>query len=100
MNTCARYADAMSEEEKQQGHEEQGELPAETPGEPLGISLAGKVTSSGHVRARLIQHSPVADPKLVQSARKVARELKKKKMEKKADSAEPPVEPPLILPVP
>jgi hypothetical protein len=54
MNTCARYADAMSEEEKQQGHEEQGELPAETPGEPLGISLAGKVTSSGHVRARLI----------------------------------------------
>jgi len=87
----------MPDEEEQKQEEEQLH-------EPSGKALEGKVeiraASSATLRVRTIHHSPVADRKLVKSARKVARELKKKKMQKKDDSITPQVEPPLILPVP
>jgi hypothetical protein len=54
------------------------EEPDKTPGKPVRIHLSGKATASVQVRARLIQHSPDADPKLVEVARQMARELKEK----------------------
>ena len=45
---------------------------------------------------RLIQHSPDADPKLVEEVRKFERELKEQGSE---DSIDPDREAPLILPV-
>jgi hypothetical protein len=69
--------------------------PAETPVEG-NIHAAAKVGSSAHVRVRLIQHSPAADPKLVEEARQFARELKEKEGPKE-DPINPIPEAPLIV---
>jgi hypothetical protein len=41
------------------------------------IQLAGTATVTGRIHVRLIQESPVANPKLVDAARKFAEKLKK-----------------------
>ena len=77
---------------------------AEQPDKPPGKSVEGTVriqpgmtaTANAQVRVRLIQHSPDADPKLVEEVRKFERELKEQGSE---DSIDPDREAPLILPV-
>jgi hypothetical protein len=60
------------------------------------VKIGGKVGVTAQVRVRLIQHSPDADPKLVEEVRKFERELKDQGSE---DSIDPDREAPLILPV-
>jgi hypothetical protein len=62
------------------------------------ISPAATATSSAEVRVRLIQHSPAADPKLVEEALEFARELKQEIVHNK-DAVNLSPEAPLILPV-
>jgi hypothetical protein len=66
-----------------------------TPGS-FNIHAAAKVGASAHVGVRLIQHSPAADPKLVEEARRFARELKEKEGPKE-DPINPNPEAPLIV---
>jgi hypothetical protein len=57
---------SMAEEKRPQSDES----PGETAEGAVSIQTAGKVTSSGNARVRLIQQSPTANPKLVEAARK------------------------------
>ncbi len=80
-------------------NEQQPDKPAEKPVYGVvNIQAAAKVSSSAQVRVRLIQHSPAADPKLVEEVRKFERELKEKESQKE-DPINPSPEAPLILPV-
>ena len=82
---------------KNPANERESDKPAETPVEGIvNIHAAAKVGSSAHVRVRMIQHSPAADPKLVEEARRFARELKEKEGPKE-DPINPNPEAPLIV---
>jgi hypothetical protein len=93
---CARYRCSLVMS-KNPANERESDKPAETPVEGIvNIHAAAKVGSSAHVRVRLIQHSPAADPKLVEEARQFARELKEKEGPKE-DPINPIPEAPLIV---
>jgi hypothetical protein len=65
------------------------------PGKPvegiLRISAGATSTSSAHVRVRLIQNSPDADPEMVEEVRKFERELKEKESQNKDSNLEAPL---------
>jgi hypothetical protein len=65
------------------------------PGEPVegtvDIRLAGKATARAQIRVRLIQHSPDADPELVEEVRKFERELKEKGSQNEDSNLEAPL---------
>ena len=79
------------------------EQPLKPPAKPVEggvhrVRAAAAATSSADVRVRLIQQSPTANPKLVEEARKFAREVKEKQgdAEERIDYIP---EAPLIVPV-
>ena len=94
---CVRALSLSLVMSKNPANERESDKPAETPVEGIvNIHAAAKVGSSAHVRVRLIQHSPAADPKLVEEARQFARELKEKEGPKE-DPVNPIPEAPLIV---
>src|ERR1700694_2024562 len=86
---------SMPEEKQPQSDESPGKVVEGR----VRIQAAGTATSSGHVRVRLIQQSPTANPKLVEAARKFAQRLKEKEGDEEEHIDYIP-EAPLILPVP
>jgi len=62
------------------------------------IQLAGTATATARIHARLIQESPVANPKLVEAARKFAEKLKEQEGDEEETIDDVPEAPLLLSP--
>ena len=86
---------SMPEEKQSQSDKSPGKTAEGT----VRIQTAATATASAHVRVRLIQQSPTANPKLVEAARRFAQRLKEKEGDEEEHIDYIP-DAPLILPVP